>query len=34
MEFLTTFERDVEIVVKPHKRGSRQGRIRFTAVAA
>src|SRR3981189_2655657 len=25
MEFLTTFERDVEIVVKPHKRGSRQG---------
>jgi len=34
MEFLTRFDRDVEIVVKPHKKAGRQGRIVFTAEAA
>jgi len=34
MEFLTTFDRDVEIVVKPHKKSGRQGRISFIAKAA
>jgi len=34
MEFLTRFDRDVEIVVKPHKKAGRQGRIVFTADAA
>jgi predicted XRE-type DNA-binding protein len=34
MEFLTTFDRDVEIVVKPHKKTGRSGRIRFIAAAA
>src|SRR6266545_3915645 len=34
MEFLTRFDRDVEIVVKPHKKAGRQGRIVFTTEAA
>ena len=34
MEFLTTFNRDVEIVVRPHKKAGRSGRIRFIAAAA
>ena len=34
MEFLTRFDRDVEIVVKPHGKVGRQGRIVFTAKAA
>jgi predicted XRE-type DNA-binding protein len=34
MEFLTAFDRDVEIVVKPHKKAGRQGRITFVAEAA
>jgi predicted XRE-type DNA-binding protein len=29
MELLTRFDRDVEIVVKPHKRSGKQGRITF-----
>ncbi len=29
MEFLTRFDRDVEIVVKPHRKTGRQGRITF-----
>ena len=29
MEFLTTFDRDVEIVVKPHKKTGKPGRITF-----
>jgi predicted XRE-type DNA-binding protein len=33
MEFLTTFDRDVEIVVKPHKKSGRQGRITFIPAA-
>lgn len=31
MGFLTTFDRDVEIVVRPHKRAGKIGRITFTA---
>jgi predicted XRE-type DNA-binding protein len=34
MEFLTTFDRDVEIVVRPHKKAGKSGRIRFVSVAA
>src|SRR5437763_6084624 len=34
MEFVTAFDRDVEIVVKPHKKTGRQGRITFIADAA
>ena len=34
MEFLTAFDRDVDIVVKPHKKTGRSGRIRFIAAAA
>src|SRR6266478_7515911 len=34
MEFLTRFDRDIEIVVKPHKKPGRQGRIVFTTEAA
>ena len=34
MEFLTAFDRDVEIVVKPRKKSGRSGRIRFIAAAA
>lgn len=29
MGFLTTFDRDVEIVVRPHKRAGKLGRITF-----
>jgi predicted XRE-type DNA-binding protein len=34
MEFLTRFDRDVEIVVRRHKKLGRQGRIVFTTEAA
>jgi predicted XRE-type DNA-binding protein len=34
MEFLTTFDRDVEIVVRPHKKTGKSGRIRFVPVVA
>ena len=34
MAFLTSFDRDVEIVVKPHKRRGKAGRITFSTVAA
>lgn len=34
MEFLTTFDRDVEIVVKPHRKTGQAGRIRFVSAAA
>jgi len=34
MDFLTTFDRDVEIVVKPHKKSGKVGRIRFVSEAA
>ena len=34
MEFLTLFDRDVEIVVKPRKKTGSAGRIRFVPVAA
>ncbi len=34
MAFLTSFDRDVEIVVKPHKRAGKAGRIRFSALPA
>lgn len=34
MEFLTAFDRDVEIVVKPHKKTGKGGRITFTPVPA
>jgi predicted XRE-type DNA-binding protein len=34
MEFLTGFDRDVEIVVKPHKKTGKAGRITFTPVPA
>ncbi len=33
MEFLT-FDRDVEIVVKPHRKTGKSGRIRFVPAAA
>jgi predicted XRE-type DNA-binding protein len=29
MAFLTSFDRDIEIVVRPHKKSGRVGRIRF-----
>jgi predicted XRE-type DNA-binding protein len=32
--FLTSFDRDVEIVVRPRKRAGKPGRITFTANAA
>jgi len=32
MEFLTAFERDVEIVVRPHKKTGKAGRIRLVAI--
>ena len=34
MEFLTGFDRDVEIVVRPHKKAGKAGRILFTPVPA
>jgi|SRR5215831_11659661 len=34
MEFLTSFDRDVEIVVKPHKKAGKAGRIIFTPAPA
>jgi predicted XRE-type DNA-binding protein len=34
MGFLTTFDRDVEIVVKPHRRTGKGGRITFVPAAA
>ena len=34
MEFLTAFDRDVEIVVKSHKKAGKAGRITFRPVAA
>ena len=34
MEFLTLFDRDVDIVVKPHKKPGKSGRIRFVPAAA
>lgn len=32
--FLTNFDRDVEIVVKPHKKAGKAGRITFSAIPA
>jgi predicted XRE-type DNA-binding protein len=32
MEFLTSFDRDVEIVVKPHKKAGKAGRITFSPI--
>lgn len=32
MEFLTGFDRDVEIVVRPHKKPGKVGRITFSPV--
>jgi predicted XRE-type DNA-binding protein len=34
MAFLTAFDRDVEIVVRPRKKNGKAGRIKFTAIAA
>lgn len=34
MEFLTSFDRDVEIVVRPRKKTGKPGRITFNAQAA
>jgi predicted XRE-type DNA-binding protein len=34
MGFLTAFDRDVEIVVRPHKRGSKGARITFNPLPA
>jgi len=34
MSFLTGFDRDVEIVVKPHKKAGKTGRITFTPASA
>lgn len=34
MEFLTAFDRDIEIIVKPHKKAGKTGRIRFVRAAA
>ena len=34
MGFLTSFDRDVEIVVKPHKESGRGGRIIFSPLPA
>jgi predicted XRE-type DNA-binding protein len=33
MGFLTSFDRDVEIVVKPHKKDGRAGRITFSPIS-
>jgi predicted XRE-type DNA-binding protein len=34
MGFLTSFDRDIEIVVKPHKKGGERGRITFSSFPA
>lgn len=34
MGFLTSFDRDVEIVVRPHKKAGKTGRIKFVPAAA
>jgi predicted XRE-type DNA-binding protein len=34
MAFLTNFDRDVEIVVRPHKKTGKAGRITFNPLAA
>ena len=34
MGFLTSFNRDIEIVVKPHKKSGKVGRITFSPVHA
>jgi predicted XRE-type DNA-binding protein len=34
MAFLTGFDRDIEIVVKPHKKGGKAGRITFSPLSA
>jgi predicted XRE-type DNA-binding protein len=34
MGFLTNFDRDVEIVVKPHKKSGKGGRITFSSLPA
>jgi predicted XRE-type DNA-binding protein len=34
MGFLTSFDRDVEIVVKPHRRTGKAGRITFSPLPA
>lgn len=34
MAFLTAFDRDVEIVVRPHKMAGKAGRITFSPIAA
>ena len=34
MKMLTVFEQDIEIVMKPHRRAGKRGRITFKAVAA
>jgi len=34
MEFLTSFDRDIEIVVRPHRKAGKTGRITFTPTAA
>jgi len=34
MEFLTAFDRDIEIVVRPHKKAGKAGSIKFVPVAA
>ena len=33
MSFLTAFDRDVDIVVRPHKKAGKTGRITFTSAA-
>jgi predicted XRE-type DNA-binding protein len=34
MEFLTAFDRDVEIRVRPHKKAGHKGKITFSPLAA
>jgi predicted XRE-type DNA-binding protein len=34
MGLLTSFDRDVEIVVRPHKKPGKAGRIRFSSLTA
>jgi len=34
MDFLTRFDRDVDIVVRPHRKTGKAGRIRFVPAAA
>ncbi len=34
MEFVTAFDRDVEIVVRPHRKAGKPGRITFVPAAA